>query len=196
MEKKSLQYTKYALGEIFLVVIGILIALGINNINDKRKTKDSVLKNLERIENEIRGNQAQIEKVYGYHIMVKDTINKIEIPREYSEIEQKLGFWRGHQIFRLQDAAFQTTIQSGITQDINAELLEKLNKLYTDQTFYNDLSKTVTQGLYTLDFESFEGMRKIKNLISMTMVDVYFLETELLESYKACLTEIEKLKSN
>jgi len=39
MEKnKTGKYLKYAIGEIVLVVIGILIALQINNWNEERKT--------------------------------------------------------------------------------------------------------------------------------------------------------------
>jgi len=40
-ENKTGKYLKYAIGEIILVVIGILIALSINNWNEKRK--DSIL---------------------------------------------------------------------------------------------------------------------------------------------------------
>ena len=36
-EGKTGKYLKYAVGEILLVVIGILIALGINNWNESRK---------------------------------------------------------------------------------------------------------------------------------------------------------------
>ncbi len=39
MENKNRKYFKYAIGEIVLVVIGILIALQINNINENRKAK-------------------------------------------------------------------------------------------------------------------------------------------------------------
>ena len=38
-ENKTSRYFKYAIGEIVLVVIGILIALQINNWNEGRKTK-------------------------------------------------------------------------------------------------------------------------------------------------------------
>ena len=38
-ENKTGKYFKYAIGEIILVVIGILIALGINNWNENRKSK-------------------------------------------------------------------------------------------------------------------------------------------------------------
>ncbi len=34
------KYLKYAIGEILLVVVGILIALGINNWNEERKQKN------------------------------------------------------------------------------------------------------------------------------------------------------------
>jgi uncharacterized membrane protein YgaE (UPF0421/DUF939 family) len=36
-ERKTIKYFKYAIGEIILVVIGILIALSINNWNEKQK---------------------------------------------------------------------------------------------------------------------------------------------------------------
>ncbi|WP_242083509.1 DUF6090 family protein [Aestuariivivens sediminis] len=39
-EGKTLKYLKYAVGEIVLVVIGILIALQINNWNEERKLRD------------------------------------------------------------------------------------------------------------------------------------------------------------
>jgi hypothetical protein len=48
-DNKPLKYMRYAIGEIFLVVIGILIALSINNYNENRKERKKeqiVLKNL------------------------------------------------------------------------------------------------------------------------------------------------------
>lgn len=38
-ENKPIRYLKYAIGEIVLVVLGILIALQINDANDRRKTE-------------------------------------------------------------------------------------------------------------------------------------------------------------
>ena len=38
-ENKAAKYARYAIGEIVLVVIGILIALSINNWNENRKEK-------------------------------------------------------------------------------------------------------------------------------------------------------------
>jgi len=59
MEKnKTGKYLKYAIGEIILVVIGILIALSINNWNEGRKksslTKTYRLKLIEELDSDIK----------------------------------------------------------------------------------------------------------------------------------------------
>ena len=41
MENKTGKYLKYAIGEIVLVVIGILIALSINNWNEQKKENNT-----------------------------------------------------------------------------------------------------------------------------------------------------------
>lgn len=51
MESKTTKYLKYALGEIVLVVIGILIALQINNWNEERKRKENYQATIEQIYN-------------------------------------------------------------------------------------------------------------------------------------------------
>lgn len=47
------RYVKYAIGEIILVVIGILIALQINNWNDARKEKNELNQYLAKISNNV-----------------------------------------------------------------------------------------------------------------------------------------------
>ena len=47
------KYMRYAIGEIILVVIGILIALQINNWNEKRLSKNSIVNYYERIHDEL-----------------------------------------------------------------------------------------------------------------------------------------------
>jgi len=43
-DNRPLKYTRYAVGEIVLVVIGILIALQVNNWNEQRKERNYELK--------------------------------------------------------------------------------------------------------------------------------------------------------
>ena len=49
-QNKTAKYFKYAIGEIILVVIGILIALQINNWNERRKLKQVEIKALKEIQ--------------------------------------------------------------------------------------------------------------------------------------------------
>lgn len=52
-KNKSSQYLLYAIGEIVLVVIGILIALSINNWNEERKTKSNAENYINKIINDL-----------------------------------------------------------------------------------------------------------------------------------------------
>ena len=53
MENKTSKYVKYAIGEIFLVVIGILIALQINNCNESIKARNYEFKILHEIRKDL-----------------------------------------------------------------------------------------------------------------------------------------------
>jgi len=61
-EGKTARYLTYAIGEIALVVIGILIALSINNWNDRRKESQIEIKALIDLKNEFLENKAKMEK--------------------------------------------------------------------------------------------------------------------------------------
>ena len=62
-EEKNRRYVKYAIGEIFLVVIGILIALQINNWNEKRKIDETENRYLQALKNEFSRNLDEIDRV-------------------------------------------------------------------------------------------------------------------------------------
>ncbi len=63
MENKTSKYFKYAIGEIVLVVIGILIALGINNWNQNRLTRNQEVIYLQNLKTELINNVVVIKKL-------------------------------------------------------------------------------------------------------------------------------------
>ena len=65
-EDKTTEYFKYAIGEIVLVVIGILIALQINNWNANRLVENNITNYYERIIVELDGEtkKAEYQKLY------------------------------------------------------------------------------------------------------------------------------------
>ena len=65
-ENKTGKYLKYGIGEIFLVVIGILIALQVNNWNEVRKTTNIEIEYLKRLRSDLANDTAY------YHRRIKD----------------------------------------------------------------------------------------------------------------------------
>ncbi len=69
MEKGKIgTYLRYAIGEIILVVIGILIALQINNLNEQRKDAEKEQVFLEQIHIEFLENKSQFEVINNHHL--------------------------------------------------------------------------------------------------------------------------------
>ena len=61
MENKTGKYFKYAIGEILLVVIGILFALQINQWNENRKENNALKTLTENLNNEFQKNLKELE---------------------------------------------------------------------------------------------------------------------------------------
>lgn len=62
-QNKSGKYFKYAIGEIILVVIGVLIALSINNWNENRKNSIKEIQFLEGFKNDLMANKTELNRV-------------------------------------------------------------------------------------------------------------------------------------
>lgn len=90
MEKKSGKYLKYAVGEIVLVVIGILIALSINNWNEERKLKQLQIVYLNRLINDLDHDLMTIEFVEATinenQVIISDFINALNTNQDKNQI--------------------------------------------------------------------------------------------------------------
>ena len=73
-EGKTPKYFKYAVGEIILVVIGILIALQINNWNDWRKQRNKEKGILIELQSQFKSNLIQLEnKMYQRDLIITNS---------------------------------------------------------------------------------------------------------------------------
>ena len=86
MEKnKSGKYFKYAIGEIILVVIGILIALQINNWNQQHEQKNEELKQLKALKLEFEKNALILDSITKHHTENEDaTLRLINATNHYT----------------------------------------------------------------------------------------------------------------
>ena len=91
MEKgKPGRYFKYAIGEIILVVIGILIALSINNWNEDRKKVTLEINILNDIKNDLQENIKNLEN--GIDMLELGRTDNMEVIKMY---EQKTPYHDG-----------------------------------------------------------------------------------------------------
>jgi hypothetical protein len=102
-EGKTSKYFKYAIGEIILVVIGILIALQINTWNQERLVKQEIKTNLINLSSAIKQDLELLKEIEAYNEFRSNSILQIlkwtEIPfREIDTIPIKLKsalIWQG-----------------------------------------------------------------------------------------------------
>ncbi len=134
-EDKIRTYLWYALGEIFLVVIGILIALQINNWNEERKKE--VLKDalLENIRNDLKNDLEQLIFVRD-DVIAKDELGMYLMSYFNSELDvsefdvHKLrrGFMDAIDIFEFTpvELGYRELLSSGLVNSIEDDSLKLL----------------------------------------------------------------------
>jgi len=141
MEKnKTGKYFKYAMGEIILVVIGILIALQINNWNEARKLRNQEVTYLENLKTDLALNIIEFDEYLNARTSSIESANKV---LEYFEGKplsdlNDLNFhstnvYIWHK-FTLHDNTYQELLNSGnltiISDDTIKNGLLDLNALY------------------------------------------------------------------
>ena len=138
-EGKTGKYLKYAIGEVILVVIGILIALQINNWNESNKLNDlkqiyyrQLLKDLsvdkEYISKKLNLYNARIVAYENY----LDSYKKPNLsPKEVLQNQNKLNFATDNISF--QNSTIETLENTGDIKLIPLEIGTKLTKLKSSQ---------------------------------------------------------------
>ena len=134
------KYLLYAFGEILLVMIGILLALQVNNWNEERKDNESEIKILRGLEKDIEANIEILTEILNTHISCKGaTIELLSIfadePKEYavSEVDSLLELSTAPHKFYAQMGFFKSLISSGDIKLIKNEKIVRFINSVEDQ---------------------------------------------------------------
>lgn len=146
MENKTSKYLKYAIGEIVLVVIGIMIALQVNNWNEKRKENKQELYLLNQIKKDIQSDSSllasYIRLTYGKTLQAK-RLRKAVVNKRYNMSKDSLvinAFFIGKLVlFDPYIPTFDELVSSGKLSIIKSEKLKSSLKRYIK---VNDGAKT------------------------------------------------------
>jgi hypothetical protein len=161
---KTGKYIKYAIGEIVLVVIGILIALQINNWNQSRKEakqEQLILKKLEvELQEDIKFVQNQIETGIIYIEDFKFCLDVLSNQKESSLEEFHKHFSSSiiMTLFDINRTTFNSITESRTIDYIQNDILvDSLNSFYNDNykgwdTANKDYTRNVI-GPYLMNFD-------------------------------------------
>jgi hypothetical protein len=137
-QNKTSKYFKYAIGEIVLVVIGILIALQINNWNENRKTKLVELELLKNIQSDLKESRHSIDLMVFNNSKQIDIYKKLlyyareDLPRN-EILDTVFGYIPTWNTPYLNYSAYETLKTKGVDLIQNNALKEKIVKIYDNE---------------------------------------------------------------
>ena len=137
-DNKFSKYLMYAVGEILLVVIGILIALQINNSNEDRIHRKQEKEFIESVKNDLKQdrdifelNIAQLEpRMEAYQTLNKDLVDLYDNDRESLDSVFK-AYFRSQRTFYPILGSYESAVSGNqLTNFRKKEVLQKIITLY------------------------------------------------------------------
>ncbi len=195
------KYSRYAIGEIVLVVVGILIALQINNLNEASKINLLEKDLLREVKNGLEHDLDQLKNAIDFHrLSLKSQDIIVDWVNGNINYNDSLGFHFLRTVFnsnlRFKEAPYETLQQIGLQIVKNDSLRNQISSLY--DLVYQDLNwwqedyekiKSRFRNSFTeLGFES-EGSERIGN--SFVPIDTLKLKND-----KTYIFDLKVIRAN
>lgn len=211
-ENKFSKYLFYAIGEIVLVVIGILIALSINNWNEGRKNATNTILMLKQLKEENLSNLSELLEGRTYRdSLVTRTNNFIEFLKnedstaQVNRMKYHLAFMLQSESYSFSENALERYINSNVQENsiLVKELLELqsyqkdltyISEKAMDERFENVFDFLIEDIDYnTFEIRSFETLKsfEFRNKLSLT----YMVENTVADQFNKTLRKERKVDS-
>ena len=149
MENKTGKYFKYAIGEIVLVVIGILIALTVaewNNSRNANKIEIRLLKELHKgVSEDLKkfNNELEITNKCIYHLIELDSLLKLDVPIANEHHYKLFGNVYGMRWLNLNKALYEDLKSTGFGVIKDDKLRSQIIKVFEDNYPYIESFKEI-----------------------------------------------------
>lgn len=140
-ENKTGKYFKYAIGEIVLVMVGILLALQVNNWNELRKQRQKEIVNLSELKKGLESDLiTELIPGIDFYVRKDKAVNKLKEFYNDTQIipnDSLLSYFRisltGEWNFIFNVATFENLKSTGIDIISNDSLRAKISSLYSNE---------------------------------------------------------------
>jgi len=165
MENKTGKYFKYAIGEIVLVVIGIIIAVSLGEWRQNVNDRNEILTYYNNLAVDLQQDKAQLVElidVYGKSAKaIRDEIDKLQLD-SYNQDSLYKGFsqwniYASTQKFNPQISIYTEIISSGklklfTDRSLKSQLLKLYNNKYPELEYYQKNTAETIRNTTTADF--------------------------------------------
>lgn len=145
-ENRLSRYLIYAVGEILLIVVGILIALKINNYNNNKLQEKEAIVAYQNIKQQITDDKQELIKVRDYNNYYSKTYeyaNKIILEKNYTKTDSLALIAMGlstYSDFHTSGKIYETLVNSGDLKLMkNKNITSGIQKLETTYILINNL---------------------------------------------------------
>ncbi len=173
--------------EMIPIILGVLIALFINNWNQSRidgKFQQTILSS---INSELQENHDELKKLIPAHQQLLDTINHYQQDNQVN-LGKILNKVNGIQLVSVKNTSWKALLNSNI-QLVEYNLITQLIDIDEDKNYMNVLSEKLLDLVYE-ELETGEASSKHKLLILIN--DILVLEEDLANSHESCLALIKE----
>ena len=140
-ENRFARYTLYAIGEIILVVIGILIALQVNEWNNERNRKNAEVAILQQLRSDLYSSQAGLEEEMRFHLRgarIAAQITRAFWKNEITEdFEEKVNGPIGTSVYSPVMGTARSLISSGKIDLLSSAQLRQDIIMYIEEVDYS-----------------------------------------------------------
>lgn len=149
-DNKTKKYLKYAIGEILLVVIGILIALQINNWNERIQLKKKEINTLKSLQESIKINSSEYKKIFNAQILRNSSLQTVILNdvsnMKVEDLDSIIKKIVVSHTFDPSTGIYNSMINSGKIELItNDSLKNRISKLYDRVKDYQESEDEVTE---------------------------------------------------
>ncbi len=180
--------------EVFLIVLGVLLALGVNEWRQANADKQRADMALRQIENELQYNLSEVMRVLPQHQVVLDSLRALARLFQYNP--ELLTYTRlrkaipGFTHPLLQTTSWQLAKETATIIHLDYDLAAELSKVYVHQAFYQAKLDRMLANWYEASNHDPERPLALGLAFFSVVTDIVIQEKRLRDRYPSVLEQL------